>query len=710
MKLSDVKKLYDMGLSIHYLHPKSKRPIGNDWSKGPKKDWAELENSFEPSYNLGVRLGEPSFIKDRGYLACIDVDVKSPAGKKPALAKLNEMVVSQMSHMFPTVKSGRGGGSCHLYCVTDHHFKMITVAKEKDWEICIYSSGRQMVLPPSTHPDTGFKYVWDTPLDIKTIPHFDPSPWASTSDGILGEAVKLDFKAEDVNLEQSRLTSQMVTLIIDGPGGGDRSADLMSASLAMCRVGLTDNQILSVLSDPKHWISAAAYEHTRSKSRARAVKWLHDYTLVNARYETHPARLFDHKPLDLHPLSPIEVEQVAANIEGENNLRLPDLNGKDKKPKNTLRNMVHLLEHFMGGGLVAHNEFSGKSHFMKDTPYGGVVGREIANHDDLNLKHYVACHYGFEPSKDLCFEAHAFVARKYGYHPVRTYLEGLVWDGSPRLDLWLKKAFLADGPEAYLAAVGRKVLTAAVTRVFEPGCKFDYVMVLEGNQGEGKSMSLGILASRPWFTDGLGDIYSKDVVDQMMGKWIIELGELASIRGKENEFIKSFFTRQVDRVRMSYERRTEDFPRQSIFIGSTNASEYFSDETGNRRYWPVRISGTDRKWLTDNRDQIWAEAMVRYQLGEKLYLTQELEEVAKGEQEKRFEVDEWEHEIKAIVSKNPKGSFNSTELWRAINITDGSGHPGMSDTKRIGKIMRRIGFERTVLRENGDRVRKWRKR
>jgi putative DNA primase/helicase len=194
----------------------------------------------------------------------------------------------------------------------------------------------------------------------------------------------------------------------------------------------------------------------------------------------------------------------------------------------------------------------------------------------------------------------------------------------------------------------------------------------------------------------LGDIKQKDVVDQMTGKWIIELSELASIRGRENEAVKSFFSRQVDRVRMSYGRRAEDYPRQSIFVGSTNASEYFTDETGNRRFWPVRVSQVNRQWLRDNRDQLWAEARVRYGLGEQLYFSKEIEAHAIREQEKRFDVDDWESDIKTIIAGDPHGVFVTTKLWRAIHITNGNGHPNMVDSKRIGRIMRRLGFVRRV--------------
>jgi putative DNA primase/helicase len=404
-----------------------------------------------------------------------------------------------------------------------------------------------------------------------------------------------------------------------------------------------------------------------------------------------------------------EKKKDAKEIEAERDSVFPDIDGNGK-PKSSLRNVVHSLEHFLGGALVGFNEFTCRPYFLKDTPYGGVSGREVSDKDDLALKHYLSCHYRFEPSKELCFEAHAVVAQKYKFHPVKDYLARLEWDGVPRLDHWLIDAFRASGPTEYVEAVGRKILCAAIARIYEPGCKFDYMTVLEGNQGEGKSMSLGMLVGPQWFTDSLGDIHNKDVVDQMLGKWLIEVSELDSIRGREAEAVKAFVSRQVDRVRLSYARRAEDYPRQCIFIGSTNDQEYLTDETGNRRYWPIHVGRARKAWLKENRDQLWAEAKFRYELGEKLYLTKELEAIARSEQEKRFEVDEWEAEVKKIVAKDEGGFFVTTELWRAIHSDNMNGHPQMGDSKRIGKIMRRLGFVRTIRRLDGVRSKGWAKR
>lgn len=745
MSLSSLKNLHGKGLSLIYLHPKEKRPIGNDWQKLPNKSWDELENSYEKSYNIGVRLGKPSKLVSGKYLGAIDCDVKSKSRK--AIQEMNEQVRKLGIDLdsAPIVMSGRGNGSKHIYVQTDEPMKPMSFVKSSlkvkvlmpgenkrgkphskaemkeltpeeraqgyrirpAWEISFMGTGQQTVLPPSTHPDTGMKYAWASPFMVKHVPTFKPGKFVKqqTTHEAAEPTHGLKFKAVDVDLWESKLSVKLIKMIETGEGCEDRSAALFSVTMAMCRHGFEDNEILSVLSNPDNWMAQAAYDHTQSQDRMRAVNWLYKYTLVKARWETDIMRRFENKP-ELVKLTKKEKAIQVEELDQDAHQILPDLDGQGK-PKTTLRNVIHLLEKFMGGGLVGYNEFNNRSFFLRDTPYGGRKGAELSDHDDLALKHWAATYYRFEPSKELCFEAHSLVARQYAYHPVRRYLSSLTWDGQPRLDTWLKTALNASGPKEYLNAVSRKVLVAAVKRVFEPGCKFDYVLVLEGFQGKGKSSALGILASTPWFTDGLGDIHNKDVVDQMTGKWIIELGELASIRKSETESNKAFLSRQVDRVRLSYGRRSEDFPRQSIFIGSTNAKEYFTDETGNRRYWPVRVDQADRKWIAENRDQLWAEAMMRYELDEDVWLSPELEAVAAREQEKRFEVDDWEFEIRKIVSKDPEGPFTSTELWRSINLTNASGHPPNHESKRIGKIMHRLGYVNKNRRIDGIQTKCW---
>ena len=202
-------------------------------------------------------------------------------------------------------------------------------------------------------------------------------------------------------------------------------------------------------------------------------------------------------------------------------------------------------------------------------------------------------------SKDTAADAAIRVAKEQSINPPREYLSRLRWDGTPRLDTWLTYYLGADEqPPEYLALVGSKWLIGAVSRVFDPGCKFDSVLILEGTQGIGKSMALRSLSTfngQDFFLDSVGDIRSKDTLMTMQGKLIVEIAELASFRKSENEEIKAFITRQVDEYRPPYGRTVLRRPRYFVLAGSTNELEegYLTDDTGNRRYWPVKCGSID---------------------------------------------------------------------------------------------------------------------
>lgn len=745
LKLTDLKKLYDEGCSIIYLRPSEKRPVEEKWTSGLKKSWGQLEKDFREYYNVGIRLGSTSLLKSGNFLGVIDCDVKSQSQKDTDEMTTCLHTLGISLGKAPTVLSGRGNGSKHVYVQTEFPMRPSTFARsdrlckalipsspkpskrdrdaltEKEledgyrirpcWEISFMGEGQQTVLPPSIHPDTNNPYVWDKPFKSENIPLFKPENHAGYLQRSLRDddsTLALDFKKVEVNLKKTGLDKETIAQISTGEGVEDRSAALMSITLKMCRLGMTNHEILSVLVDEGYWISSAAFDHTQSRNEKRAVNWLWKYTLKKARHETHPMRLFENAT-DHTKRERTEEQAVAekAEIEEMRAEVLPDVDGKSN-PRPTLRNIVQVLEKFMGGALVGFDEFACRPYFLKDTVYGGVKGQEIKDENDLSLKHYLACHYGFEPSKELCFEAHTLIAQKYRFHPVKHYLEGLSWDGVRRLENWLRRGFKATGPDGYLDAVSVKVLCAAVARIYDPGCKFDYMMVFEGQQGEGKSFSLEGLVGMKWFADRLGDINNKDVIDQMLGKWIIEVSELKDLRGQAAEAVKAFVTRKVDRARLSYMRRAEDYPRQCIFIGSTNNKEYLSDETGNRRYWPVEIKEADREWLISNRDQLWAEAKFRYECGELLYLSKDLELIANAEQEKRFEVDVWEAEIRKKLADDTVNDFHTTtELWRAINDISGTGYPEPKDAYRIQRIMRHLKYQNKQKRVDGMVTRGW---
>ena len=236
------------------------------------------------------------------------------------------------------------------------------------------------------------------------------------------------------------------------------------------------------------------------------------------------------------------------------------------------------------------------------------------------------------------------IAGERQYHPIRDYIESLpAWDGVPRVDT-LFVDYLGAADTAYTRAVARKMLVAAIARVYQPGIKFDSVVVLNGPQGMGKSSFFAKLGGK-WFSDSLtiGDMKDKTAPEKLQGQWILELGELAGLKKVDVETVKAFITRQDDKFRHSYGYSVEDHPRQCIIVGSTNNEDGFlRDITGNRRFWPVTCSRESlyRPWqVADVVEQIWAEAFLLYQKGEPLFLTDDVEKQAEAEQSGALESD-----------------------------------------------------------------------
>lgn len=216
------------------------------------------------------------------------------------------------------------------------------------------------------------------------------------------------------------------------------------------------------------------------------------------------------------------------------------------------------------------------------------------------------------------------VAKRHAYHPVRTYLAEAhgAWDGQPRLETWLKVYLGAKDHAAYLEAVGPKFLIGAVARILNPGCQMDSILVLEGEQGRGKSTAVRVLARHKWAYDITGDLGNKDAAVNIQNVWIGEMAELSSLRRSDQESIKGFISRRIDHYRPPYARNSVDRPRHTVFVATTNETEYLQDPTGARRFWPVECTAIDLAKLEKDTDQLWGEAVSRYLEKEPWHLTE----------------------------------------------------------------------------------------
>lgn len=747
----EARRLYKLGFAIHWLHPKSKRPIESGWTTGPRKEWAQLDETFQNTLNVGVRLGTPSKIGERGYLAVIDVDIKStePHHRKEAVAALNELIGDVKC---PEVRSGRGNGSRHLYCVTAEPFKTYNPAESEDmvkvlmpskspskrelaelseaeikegwrisraWEISLYSDGRQVVLPPSIHPDTNRPYFWAEHLtNAESLPVIEFSvPESKEESGGRAEKRKGPQETvEDFAIDETLdvrwlpdLSDEVRAGIVSGTGVSDRSAYLLRATHALVSAGLDKSGILTVLTDRSTFLGECAYEHAQTSSRKRAAQWLWNYTVKRVMDERDPVKAFSGVAIVSDRLDEEDSKEQREEIEAETDWR-QYLEKTDKGVyRATLNNCKLIMQNVCEKKeVVGRNEFALNDFYLCDTPWRSKKGDAVTDIDIVRIKFFCAERFRIEFPDNIINQALLDIADVNRFHPVRDYLKSLEWDGVPRIETWLSDFAGATAPEDYLKAVSRKVLVALVKRVFEPGCKFDHVLILEGLQGMGKSTLLKNLVGGQWFTDQALVIGDKDAVLTMQSKWLIELGELSSLNRSEVEHMKAFITQTTDRIRAPYGKRVEEFPRQCIFVGSTNQDEYLKDETGNRRFWPVKVGEIDFEGVEKARDQLFAEAYAFYLLGEPLYLeSKELNQLARTEQEKRGEIDEWFGAVADIVNGEmfPRNGFEMRELAKRMDQF-GAHKLDKSDQMRLAKILRTLGFEKFQCGD--DRRRMWR--
>lgn len=302
--------------------------------------------------------------------------------------------------------------------------------------------------------------------------------------------------------------------------------------------------------------------------------------------------------------------------------------------------------------------------------------------------------------KEFFYDMISNHARDNIYNPVVDYLAKVRWDGKRRNCRWLTTyAGASDTP--YTRAVGEIVLIAAVRRARQPGCKFDEMLILEGEQGKNKSAALRILAKNPeWFCDDLPlGADTKKIMEQIRGIWIVEAPELVGLSKADVNALKSMVARQIDMTRMAYGRKRVSRLRQFILIGTTNEmDDYLRDRTGARRFWPVSIVEFDLEALRRDVDQLWAEAAHAESAGASIRLDPSLYGAAAIEQEARRAHDAIEIQLASALG-DYTGRIPTVEVWRILGIDN---RPLTSDEmSRLGSAMRKIGWERERFMENG---------
>lgn len=376
-----------------------------------------------------------------------------------------------------------------------------------------------------------------------------------------------------------------------------------------------------------------------------------------------------------------------------------------KDSKENIQRAIELLDF-----KLSYNEFSDK--LLITHPNQQVTPLEDRQLNYLWLR--IEEEFQFRSSYDFFDKVIRFLCWENSFHPVKQYLDSLTWDGVSRIDTWLETYAGASAETIedndYLHAVSSLVLIAAVRRIRTPGCKFDEMLVLESPQGKEKSTAIRALCPYPeWFSDEMDLNWSSQrLIEGTLGKWLIEVSDLSGKRKADIDVLKAMMSRQVDGpARMAYARLPIERPRHFLYIGTTNNSKYLNDQTGNRRFWPVKINKFSVAAIIRDRDQLWAEASVREAAGASIRLPEKLWKVAGEHQEERREVDAWEDAVLEIIENAPRSAdgrkrFPTSAVWDLLGVTiDRRDRYG---SLRISEILTRHGFEGCKMWHEGKTV------
>lgn len=681
--LKDIRRLRARGNFVLFpLVKDGKKPTesATGWRKA-RKDTFPDDTLTAGNYAVAIQ----------GDQLVIDVDPRHfKAGDKP-LARLVAAVGPLKTF---TVRSGAGG--LHLYFSKPRDVKTAYTLRAFEG-LEFRREGMYVVGPGAVHPDT--KKTYDVLVDVPVA----PAPEAllnllKVTEVPFSEIEKdgggaLDFQGD------AHTQSRFVEYLASAPLSGS-----YKIACAGRDFGLPPAITLELMA--AHWNPRRPDPRNDAELEAKVI---HAYKYARGPVGgKHPALDFD--KLKKEPPPPPKEEIVWQLTK----------NGQVVKCFFNLLNYLKLP----GGGLhkvFGYNEFTGQVEFVNPAPWHkGHLPRSGALVQDKDLKllkGYLAVKHGFEATIGNIEEAMVNVSHDNKFHPVREYLDSIkgTWDKTPRIDTWLQ-TYAGAADSQYVRAAGRKTLCAAVARILKPGCKFDHVLTLEGPQNAGKSMLCAALGG-DWAADFTVDPQAPDTVAAMQGKWIIELAELSVLKKAERNALKAFITRRMDLVRVAYGRLHQEYPRQSIFIGSINPDAdngYLEDTTGNRRWWPVEVGAKiDFKAVARDRNQLFAEARERLENGESIFMdTNNLEEDARAVVASRQTEDPWTERIDAWLHDPIPGlgglSGRAFVTAREVFIDALGGidkQIARRDVVRIANVMRRLGWASVLKWKDGRPVR-----
>jgi len=683
--LTTAISLADAGFTVIKLD--GKKPVDFNWTQAEYRWSEEVEESFRSwEGNYGI-------VIDHGWLV-IDCDPRNYDDEDNPVKRLAQDCKINFRKCGAVSKTG--GGGYHIFLKVPKDLKIKEIQKKyKGLEF--KTKGRQVVGPGSIHPDTRKPYL----LDSRSLlfSEIEDAP-KSLLDIISRPEVISEVKPKD-DIEGTMDDNAVVEirykeylLNADAAVQGDRGdATTYAAACKGHDFGLSQEKALALMLE--HYNPRCTPEWDPADLREK-IRNAFSYS-TGSYGQALPTT--DFKKVEAQGVHPLWTGwKFMANS------KLLD--------RSSIKNIRNW---FLGEGYplrdsLRFNSFSHNIQVVKPLPWRSdektlpIKGRAWDDDDMEDFQVWLSAEKDFDVKISNIRTVVKTVARLDKFHPVKDYLNGLTWDGKPRLDTWLIDYAGAHDIEMN-REISRLVLMQAVERIYHPGCKADYMVVLEGKQGVGKSGIVKILGGE-FYADLHIDPHNKDTVSDLMDKWIVEIPEMVSHRKSDADSMKAFITREVDICRMPYAATSKKYPRNFILIGTINPNallEYFKDDSGNRRYLPIEIFKVKWKALEKVRDQLFAEAADRILSGEKAYITDEkVLKQLESAQKRRQAQDPWLDTIQHWLfdGEDVKEFVTTRDVW-VWGMRGAEAQLKPHDRVRIATVLRDLGYHDTTRRVKG---------
>ena len=634
-----------IGLAVFPLLPRSKAPLTAHGFKDASKDPGQIQNWWKanPDANIGIATGK---VSNGVFVVDLDIDEEKGVNGYDSLRDW-ERAHKELPDTANTL-TGRGG--IHLLFRTDKKVKSRTALLPG---IDIRGDGGYIVAPPSIHPN-GNAYNWE-----QAIAEFGITEADATVFSLLAEGKAAETKSLSVPKQIQK---------------GGRNDMMFRLACSMQAKGMEESTIFGAL---------------KSENKAKCFPPLEDDELEkiakSAINQPKGAFSFSTKPMARQFISLIQTA--------------PDKNGNTKIRQCADNVATVLRQDEILAGRIKYDTMAYSPQYFGQLPWrkeGDTYG-EWSMFDDSNLRAYLDTNFGLKNAGDY-EDGFNIILNENKFNPIVDFIEALPkWDGKPHIENLLPD-YLGVKKDAYSIAVMKLFMNGALARAYHPGCKFDYMLVLVGEQGIGKSTFLRELALNPqWFDDNFNTVEGNAAVERLRGKWILELAELLAMkRQKEIESIKAFLTVQSDSYREPYARRTSSRPRACVFSATTNDYTFLTDRTGNRRYLPVEVNKArvtkslfdDEKAVHEEFKQAWAEALYIYKTERpKLVMPKSLSKEVVQRQMQFLEEDPWIGMIQLYLDSTTKPRVCVPELWKYALHHDMT-EPRRAESNRIHAIMR----------------------